>query len=144
MKNIRFDLFPVSVHLIFRRENFVLMLRRHKTGFCDGMYSVPAGHVMSTETILQAAVRESQEEVGLEISPKDCTVTGVMFRRSTEARIDFFIDVAEWIGEPRNLEPDKCIDVAWFPKFKLPSNTIPYVRQALIKNNQLLWFEEYI
>jgi 8-oxo-dGTP diphosphatase len=139
----RFDLFPLSVHIFFRRGELVLMMRRRATGFCDGMYSVPAGHVMQTESILQAAVREAREEVGLEISPSTLFVAGTMHRRSTEARIDFFIEAGQWTGEPRNMEPDKCDEVAWFPMSHLPNKTIPYVRRALTNAARMPWFEEY-
>jgi len=140
----RFDLFPVSVHIFFRRGDMVLMMRRRGTGFCDGMHSVPAGHVMQTESILEAAAREAKEEVGLEVSPSTLIVVGTMHRRSTEARIDFFVEAERWAGEPRNIEPDKCEKVAWFPMSRLPSDTIPYVRCALMNAGRMPWFEEYL
>lgn len=143
-RDSRFDLFPVSVHIVFRRGQSVLMVRRRGTGFCDGMYSVPAGHVMRAESILEAAAREAREEVGLEVSPSTLVVTGTMYRRSTEARIDFFIEAGRWAGEPRNLEPDKCDEVAWFPSGRLPHGTIPYVRRALTNAARVPWFEEYL
>src|ERR1043165_5111345 len=144
LRRRRFDRFPVSVHIFFVRGESVLMMRRRGTGFCDGMRSVPAGHVMEAETILQAAAREAREEVGLEVSPSALTVVGVMHRRSTEARIDFFIKAETWDGEPRNMEPDKCDEVTWFPKSRLPGDTIPYVRRALLNAERSPWFEEFI
>jgi 8-oxo-dGTP diphosphatase len=144
LRRRRFDLFPVSVHTFFVRGESVLMMRRRGTGFCDGMRSVPAGHVMEAETILQAAAREAREEVGLEVSPSVLAVVGVMHRRSTEARIDFFVKAETWAGEPRNMEPGKCDEVAWFPKSCLPSDTIPYVRRALLNAERPPWFEEFI
>ena len=46
----------------------VLLSRRYQTGWHDGEYSVPAGHVEAGETVTQAALREAREEVGLELS----------------------------------------------------------------------------
>lgn len=142
MRQSRFDLFPVSVHLFFRRGESVLLLRRRGTGFCDGMYSVPAGHVTQAESVTQAAAREAREEVGLVVSPAALRVVGAMYRRSTEARIDFFLEAEAWTGEPRNMEPDRCDEVAWFPRSRLPRNTVPYVRRAINYVSQIPWFEE--
>lgn len=139
-----YDLFPVSVHVFFRRGGSVLLVRRQNTGFCDGMYSLPAGHVTQAETILEAAAREAREEVGLSVATPELVVVGTMHRRSSEARIDFFIEARRWEGEPRNAERHKCDEVAWFPASRLPDNTIPYVRRALENGARMPWFEEYV
>ena len=55
--------FPVTVHLLFFRNDQILLLRRFHTGYADGQYSVPAGHWDGGETVLAAAAREAEEEV---------------------------------------------------------------------------------
>ncbi len=46
--------FPVTVHLLFFRDDKILLIRRFKTGFRDGEYSVPAGHLDGGETVIAA------------------------------------------------------------------------------------------
>ena len=136
--------FPVTVHVFFVRDRRVLLLRRFRTGYEDGKYSVPAGHLDGDETVVQAAVREVREETGLTLAAADVRVAGSMHRKSGDERVDFFVIVSRWTGEPMNCEPEKCDDLRFFPLDALPGNTIPYVRRAL--ENSLagsLWFEEF-
>jgi 8-oxo-dGTP diphosphatase len=123
--------FVVAVHLFFLRDDRVLLLRRLNTGWGDGSYSVPAGHVDAGETVTEAAVREAREEIGVSLRPQDVRVVHVMNRKSDDERIDFFLLVESWTGEIVNQEPDKCDDLRWFPMSTLPGNLIPYVREGL-------------
>lgn len=135
--------FPVTVHLFFLRENQVLLLRRFNTGFRDGEYSVPAGHLDGGETVMQAAVREAAEETGLQLAESDISFSTVMHRIEDDERVDFFVQVHQWRGEPFNAEPEKCDDLRWVDINALPANTIPYVRQALANHLAGLRFDEY-
>jgi ADP-ribose pyrophosphatase YjhB (NUDIX family) len=123
--------FPVAVHLFFFSDDRVLLLRRFNTGWEDGKYSIPAGHVEAGESVTQAAVREADEEIGVRLTPEMLEVVHVMHRRSDDARVDFFFLVREWAGDISNREPHRCDDLAWYPLDALPEATIPYVRRAL-------------
>lgn len=123
--------FPVAVHLLFLTEDCILLARRYQTGWQDGQYSVPAGHVEAGETVTAAAIREAAEELGLALAPANLAVVHVMHRRSDDERVDFFCRVNGWTGPIRNGEPDKCDDLRWFPLVALPENVIPYIRHAL-------------
>ena len=135
--------FPVTVHLYFFRGNQILLLRRFNTGYADGQYSVPAGHLDGEETVIHAAVREAQEEVGVRIDPQEIRFSSVMHRRDGDERVDFFLQIVQWDGEPLNCEPDKCDELLWVNLDDLPSNTIPYIRQALHNHFHGLVFDEY-
>lgn len=123
--------FPVTVHLFLLRKGRVLLLRRFNTGYEDGNYSVPAGHLDGGESVREAAVREAREEIGVEIHPQDIIFAGVMHRKSDDERVDFFLAVKKWMGEPAITEPEKSDELQWLPTNALPSNTIPYIRRAL-------------
>jgi len=138
----RFTL-PVAVHLFLLRGNEVLLLRRFNTGYEDGNYSVPAGHLDGGETLCAAVVREAREEVGVVLAPQDVRVVGVMHRRAEEERIDFFVSAARWAGAPANCEPHKCDELRWCALDALPANVIPYVRRALDNFRRAVWFDTF-
>jgi 8-oxo-dGTP diphosphatase len=132
-----------AVHLFLIRDNEVLLLRRFNTGHEDGNYSVPAGHLDGGEQVKSAAIREAKEECGIEISPEDIEVVGVMHRKSSDERVDFFVATTRWTGTITNAEPHKCDDLRWFPMDKLPVNIIPYVKHALDNYRKGVWFTEF-
>ena len=135
--------FPVTVHLFFFRGNQILMLRRFNTGYADGKYSVPAGHLDGGETVIAAAAREAMEEVGVRIDPLDIEFSSVMHRLDGEERVDFFVKIRDWAGEPSNTEPEKCDELRWVDMNELPASTIPYIRQALRNHFQENRFDEF-
>jgi ADP-ribose pyrophosphatase YjhB (NUDIX family) len=122
---------PTGVHIVCEQGRRVLLLRRANTGFFDGLYSLPGGHVEEGESIRQAAARELEEETGLRVAPGDLEWLGVIHRRSDSNRIDFFLRARRWDGEPDLREPDKCGALAWFARDALPENLAPYIGTAL-------------
>jgi 8-oxo-dGTP diphosphatase len=121
----------VAVHVFLVREGSVLLLRRANTGYEDGNYSVPAGHLEGDETATAAAAREVLEEAGVVIDADGLTFAGVMHRRANDERIDFFFEARAWDGELTNAEPEKCDELAWYEFDDLPPNVVAYVRRAI-------------
>jgi len=140
---VKRTLFPVTVHLFFIRENEILMVRRLNTGYRDGEYSVPAGHLDGGETVMQAGIREALEEVGVQLREEDISITSVMHRLDGEERVDFFLQIHRWDGEPVNAEPDKCDDLRWVHFDELPENTIPYIRRAITNHLKDIQIDEF-
>lgn len=134
-----------SVHLFLLRDDGaeVLLLRRANTGYEDGSYSVVAGHLDGGERVATAAAREAFEEIGVRIREDDITVVGVMHRRATDERIDFFVTASTWAGAVRNAEPDRCDELRWARVDALPENVIPYVRRALENHRLGRWFDAF-
>ena len=135
--------FPVTVHLLFFRENQVLLLRRFNTGYADGQYSVPAGHLDGGETVIAAARREGLEETGVRIEEGDVAFSTVVHRKDGDERVDFFVHVHKWQGEPVNTEPEKCDELRWVHMDELPDNVVPYVRKAIQNHRDGTPFDEF-
>jgi 8-oxo-dGTP pyrophosphatase MutT (NUDIX family) len=59
----------IDVHVIFRRGGRVLLLRRTGDTYASGQLCLPSGHVEEGESVLAAAVRETREEIGIDLDP---------------------------------------------------------------------------
>ena len=66
-----------------------------------------------------------------------------MHRRQDDERVEFFFEPTRWRGEIRNMEPDKCAALSWFPIGRLPDNTIPYVREAIARCREGVPYSEF-
>jgi len=123
---------PVAVHLFLMKENKILLTRRFNTGYEDGNYSVPAGHIDGGEDVFTAMIREASEETGIEIHAANLRAVQVMHRKKfSEERIDYFFECKKWNGEIKITEPDKCDGLLWADVENLPENTVDYVRAAI-------------
>src|SRR5512138_953421 len=135
--------FPTTVHLFFIRGDQILLIRRFNTGYADGKYSVPAGHLDGGETVIAAATREAEEETGVQIEADNIVFSSVMHRIEGDERVDFFVHVYRWQGEPRNTEPDKCDELRWVNIAEMPANTIPYVKAGIENHRAGTVFYEF-
>ncbi|WP_051819345.1 methyltransferase domain-containing protein [Streptomyces sp. NRRL S-920] len=124
----------VDVHLILRRRDEVLLARRANTGYADGLWNLPSGHMEDHEDVRAAMIREAREEIGLALAPGDLRAEAVVQHRGPgEApRMGWFF-TAEYGagGEPFNAEPDKCAELAWHPLTALPHDMVAYCREGL-------------
>lgn len=131
-----------SVYLFLIKDNKILLLRRYNTGYEDGNYGLPAGHVEDNESISTALCREIKEEIDIKLNPKNIQLVHVMHRQEKDIRIDLFFTTKNYQGKPINKEPEKCDDMQWFPLDNLPKNTIPYIRQAINKSSENIIYSE--
>jgi 8-oxo-dGTP diphosphatase len=126
---------PFSVvadaHLLLLRGQAILLGRRTNTGFADGCYHPPAGHLEPGESIVAAVIREADEEIGILIDERDVKLAHVMHNASDGGRVAFFFAVRRWHGEIVNREPDKCSDLRWFPTDELPDRMSGCARAAI-------------
>ncbi len=145
MSTERFKLVS-AVHLFLIKDNHVLLIRRFNTGYEDGNYGVPAGHIEGNEPIARAMAREALEEVGIVIKEDNLKVIHVMHRISNDGRnderVDFFLTATHWDGEAVNKEPEKCDEVNWYSLDALPLNVIPYITFALEKHQAGEFYSE--
>ncbi|NTW22178.1 NUDIX domain-containing protein [Candidatus Falkowbacteria bacterium] len=122
----------VAAYLVLVKDGQVLLLRRYNTGYQDGNYSLVAGHLDGGETASQCIIREAAEEAGIVLESVDLEVSHVMHRISSDREyFDIYLTASKWSGEVKNMEPEKCDELAWYPLDNLPKNVLPEVKQAL-------------
>lgn len=125
----------VAVHLILHRpdDGRVLLGLRRGTGWADGRWHVPAGHLETGEDAVQGLVREAREELGVRIDAGDLEHAVTVHHReaNAEPRMQLFFAASRWSGGPVNAEPSKCERLGWFGVDELPSATVGYTRTAL-------------
>lgn len=133
---------PTVVHVFLTRHQKILLARRANTGFEDGNYGPVGGHLEPDESLLECAIRECQEEIGVTLVPTAVHIVGVTHYTSpTGDGIDFFLHATDWQGEPTPLA--ECDELCWVSLDDLPVNTIPFVKRALEQHVQEgRWFDE--
>lgn len=123
---------PVAVFMILIRDSELLMIQRATTGWMDGFWSLPAGSLDPNEDVLSAVIRETKEEVGVDINKENARLVNVM-HTNVEGKdwLNLIFMTKEWVSEPKVCEPNKHSEVRWVDIYNLPEDTIPYVRAAI-------------
>ena len=116
----------------------VLLQLRQNTGYMDGHWACGAsGHVEAAESVLEAALRETDEELGIGVEAKDLSALTAMHRTNDlggaalEQRIDLFFTLRTWAGTPSVREPAKNAGLRWFSLVDLPEPVPPHERYVL-------------
>jgi len=128
----------VFIAVYSNAENYteVLLHRRINTGFRDGYYDLPSGHVEPDEMPILAAVRELKEETNLEVSVKDLELFHIRTNESDTPGYPYLymffrVEKAKCKGNYMVNEPDKCDEVGFFKKSNLPEPTTESSRVAI-------------
>ncbi|AYD90331.1 NUDIX domain-containing protein [Actinomyces sp. 2119] len=115
----------------------LLQLRQH-TGYMDGYWACGvAGHVEPGESVLETAVREAKEEVGVVVAHTDLEPLTTVHRSNDvagpglEQRVDFFFALHRWEGRPRVREPARTAALDWFALTSLPRAVPEHERHVL-------------
>ncbi|MEU5425882.1 NUDIX domain-containing protein [Streptomyces olivoreticuli] len=127
----------IGAHLYFERDGHVLLgLRAPGAAFAGNVWHVPAGHV-EHESVRACAVREAAEELGITVAARDLEMVHTVHvldgveTGGGQPRLGVFFRVRRWDGEPKVMEPDRCVRWQWWPLCSLPNPTVPYTVAAL-------------
>lgn len=122
-------MFRAAVFVIIRDEQGrVLLQRRAHTGYMDGYYDFPSGHVDADEGFTASVVRELREETSLSVKEADLHLKHLNLNYTDYPYIIAIFDADEWQGNPTIIEPHKCDDMQFFDVDNLPEKCSHAVR----------------
>lgn len=125
--------YPAAVYLCLFDAGRLLLQRRAGTGYRDGELSLPAGHIEPGESATAALLRETREELGLDLDPAGVHLALVQHGRADgDTYIDFFFSVdLDAAAVPVIGEPDRASELVWAPVDALPDDVIPVIRNGI-------------
>ena len=103
------------------RKTEVLLALRKNTGYNDGKYELPGGHVEEGEDLIDAMIREAKEELNIELKRENLSIVHILHHYKAD-RIIIRILAKEYAGNIQIGEPDKCEKLEWFDINELPNN----------------------
>jgi 8-oxo-dGTP pyrophosphatase MutT (NUDIX family) len=103
-------------------EKEVLLALRKNTGYNDGEYELPGGHVEADEDLINAMIREAKEELNIELKREDLKIEHILHHYKGNC-MKFIISSEKYDGDLKIGEPDKCEKLEWFNVNNLPENT---------------------
>lgn len=134
----------IVVDLMLTRNNGdkkeVLLALRKNTGYNDGEYELPGGHVEANEDLMQAMIREAKEELNIKLKREDLKIKHILHHYKGN-RIKFIISANSYTGDLKIGEPDKCERLEWFEIDNLPSNTEKRARKNLIEIQKGIFYD---
>lgn len=128
----RFMVTPAVFVALVDEQNRVLLHRRANTGYMDGFYDFPSGHLEPNETVAEGALRELREEVGVTVDPAHLKLIHINHNDAEKDNpyINFMFRADQWTGAPTICEPEKCDDLDFFA-IDNPPKVTPQVRKTL-------------
>ena len=133
----------LCVYLVLEEDEKILLGLRQNTGYEDEKYALVAGHAEEGESAIQAICREAKEEIGITILPQNLEVIHIMHSLTNRENLNIFMRPKKYSGIIQNMEPDKCVELKFFPKDKLPANLSSYVPAMLSNLENKAFYSEY-
>lgn len=121
---------------IENNKEYILLQRRYQTGILDGQFDVScSGHLEKDETLKEAMVRETKEEIGITIKQEDLKYSSTIHAKFSDAEyLLIAFHATKYEGIPSIMEQDKCNELTWFDIDSLPYQEIADTRRIMIEN----------
>lgn len=127
----------IAAVVLVRGDEVLLTKRAADAKWAANLWQIPGGVVEYDESVIEGAIRETEEEMGVKVAADDLSFLGVVNYDTTAvgAADTFCFMTTRWIGEPYIAEPHKCQEMKWFKLDALPADSIPHVLNLLADIN---------
>lgn len=124
------DCYSACYAIIENSKWEILFQKRANTGFRDGCFQMPAGHIEWEETMKECLIREMKEELNIDILEINLEIEHISHRVCKWERtyFDVYLSVKKYTWIPKIAEPDKCSEL----KFIDINN---------IRRKELFWYD---
>jgi 8-oxo-dGTP diphosphatase len=126
----------VGVGILIRKGEEYLMIKRAAEPD-RGLWSVPGGMVEVGETAKEAAIRETEEETGLEVHILETLGVVDKIVKDEVGKVKYHFIIIDYLAEPVAGEMhyhDDALDARWvhprdFPKYQMSPTLVDLLRQ---------------
>jgi len=118
----------IGVSIVLLNLQGEIVLGERMNSYRSGYFGCPGGHVELSESLIDACIRELNEETGAVVTGEQLEYVGVVRElqdNGTYNFIHFGFVVRNFTGEIRNTEPHKCKEWIWVAPSHLPKNILP-------------------
>lgn len=130
-------LFKIGCEIFIVQDDHLLLGKR-KNCFGAGTWGLPGGHLGYGERLVDAAVREIQEELGGVITPTDLELASITDGTPTPDNDNHYVHAAFELRSPeftpKNMEPERCEEWRYFALNDLPLDNIFIGHRPIIEN----------
>ena len=135
----------VCVDLMLKKvidgEESILLMKRKNTGFDDGKWELPGGHLEMNEDLYDAMIREVKEELLITLNRNDIELVYLMHHYHGE-RLNFVFKADGTYLEPRIGEEEKCDEIKWFSLDKLPVEMTDKMRKMILDSENGIFYDK--
>ena len=133
----------IKVRLILYHRGNILLLKQTKPN--GGNYTLVGGNIEDMESAKTTLIRESFEEAGIILRPKDLQLVHVLQKiKKGQQRIILYFKAYRWEGNLKARETHKFKSVEWFDLDHLPPNLTETIRHVMKAYRKGLLYSEFL